>query len=56
MSIYKTPWKSFEKAIAEGVGDVTMAIVILLLIGAISDTWMASGVMAMAFMGFSGMV
>ena len=44
MSVYKTPWKDFEKAIAEGVGDVAMAIVILLLIGAISGTWMVSGV------------
>ena len=44
MTVYKTPWKVFEKGIAEGVGDVSMAIVILLLIGAISGTWMASGV------------
>ena len=44
MCVHKTPWKTFEKAVAENLGDVATAIVILLLIGAISGTWMASGV------------
>ena len=42
--LYKTPWKDFEDAIKANVGDVTTAIVILFLIGAISGTWMVSGV------------
>lgn len=41
---YKTPWKSFEKAIGSTVGEVAGAIMILLLIGAISGTWTMSGV------------
>ena len=44
MWLYKTPWKAFEKAIAAHVSDVATAIVILLLIGAISGTWMVSGI------------
>ena len=44
MWLYKTPWKEFEKAIIAHVGDVAPAIVILLLIGAISGTWTMSGV------------
>ena len=42
--LYKTPWKEFEKAVIAHVGDVAPAIVILLLIGAISGTWTMSGV------------
>lgn len=44
MSVYKTPWKEFEKAISSNVGEVAGAILILLLIGAISGTWTMSGV------------
>ena len=44
MWLYKTPWKDFEDGIKANVGDVTTAIVILFLIGAISGTWMVSGV------------
>ena len=44
MWLYKTPWKEFEKAVIAHVGDVAPAIVILLLIGAISGTWTMSGV------------
>ena len=44
MWLYKTPWKSFEKAITSHVSDVATAIVLLLLIGAISGTWMMSGI------------
>ena len=42
--LYKTPWKDFEKAAMENVGEVATAIVILFMIGAISGTWTASGV------------
>ena len=41
--LYKTPWKTFEKAIDEHVGELASAILILLLIGAISGTWTMSG-------------
>lgn len=44
MWIYKIPWKTFEKSIIEHVGEVATAILILLLIGAISGTWTMSGV------------
>ena len=44
MWLFKTPWKAFEEAIKGNIGDVTTAIVILLLIGAISGTWTASGI------------
>ena len=44
MWLYKIPWKDFEKAIVSNIGDVTPAILILFLIGAISGTWTMSGV------------
>ena len=44
MWLFKTPWKEFEAAIKSNIGDVTTAIVILFLIGAISGTWTVSGI------------
>ena len=44
MWLYKTPWATFEEAIRSNVGDVTSAIVILLLIGALSGAWTVSGI------------
>lgn len=44
MWLFKTPWKNFEHAIKGNIGDVTTAIVILLLIGAISGSWTAGGI------------
>lgn len=44
IGLYKIPWSSFEKEIVGNVGSVTGAILILLLIGAISGTWTMSGV------------
>ena len=44
MWLYKIPWKDFEKAIVSNIGDVTPAILIRFLIGAISGTWTMSGV------------
>ena len=44
MWLYKTPWTAFEEAIRSNVGDVTNAIVILLMIGALSGAWTVSGV------------
>ena len=42
--LFKTPWHEFEEAIKSNIGDVTTAIVILFLIGAISGTWTMSGI------------
>ncbi len=44
MWLYKVPWKDFEEAIKSNISDVTTAIVILFLIGAISGTWTMSGI------------
>lgn len=40
----KIPWKEFEREICGNIGNVGSAILILLLIGAISGTWTMSGV------------
>ena len=44
MGFYKKRWKDFEEAFQKNISDVAGAILILLLIGAISGTWTASGV------------
>ena len=44
MWLYKIPWKAFEEEIGKNIGNVATAILILLLIGAISGTWTMSGV------------
>ena len=44
MWLFKTPWSTFEDAIRSNVGDVTNAIVILLLIGALGGAWTVSGI------------
>lgn len=44
MWLFKIPWQDFEEAIKSNIGDVTTAIVILFLIGAISGTWTMSGI------------
>ena len=47
LCLYKTPWKTFAAALGENVGQVASAILILLLIGAVSGTWTMSGVVPM---------
>ncbi len=47
MWLFKTPWQKFEDAIRSNIGDVTTAIVILFLIGAVSGTWTMSGIVPM---------
>ncbi len=44
MWLFKVPWQDFEEEIKSNIGDVTTAIVILFLIGAISGTWTMSGI------------
>ena len=44
MVLYKTSWKVFEDSILDNITSVGTSIVILLLIGAVSGSWMISGV------------
>ena len=44
MGIYRTKWQTLEDAIIGNIRCATPAIIILLLIGAIAGTWMASGI------------
>lgn len=44
MVLYKTSWKVFEESILDNITSVGTSIVILLLIGAVSGSWMVSGV------------
>lgn len=44
MFIYKTKWENFEESIKKTIGDSSVSIIILLLIGMMSSTWMISGV------------
>lgn len=41
---YKVPWKVFEEAILDNITAVGTSILILLMIGAVSGSWMISGV------------
>ena len=44
MAFYRIPWKDYELAITNNISGVATAIIILLIIGALSGTWMISGV------------
>lgn len=44
MVFLHVPWASFEKAITKNVASVASALTILLFIGALSGTWMVSGI------------
>lgn len=44
MIFYRVPWSDIDKAISDNVKTVGSAILILFLIGAISGSWMVSGV------------
>lgn len=44
MALYRIPWKAFEDAILDNIHAVGTSILILLLIGAVSGSWMISGV------------
>ncbi len=44
MLVYHTPWEQIETAMAENIRSIGTAVVILLLIGAISGSWMVSGI------------
>ena len=44
MAGYRRPWKDFELAITNNISGVSTALIILLIIGALSGAWMVSGV------------
>jgi len=44
MIFYRIPWKEFEEGILDNIRAVGTSILILLLIGAVSGSWMISGV------------
>lgn len=44
MGILHRPWAAFEEAITRNISGVGTAIIILLIIGALSGTWVVSGV------------
>lgn len=44
MGFYKIGWKDFELAITNNITGVSTALIILLIIGALSGAWMISGV------------
>ena len=44
MAFYRIPWKDFERAITNNIAGVSTALLILLIIGALSGMWMISGV------------
>ena len=41
---YKVKWETFDNAISDNIRAVGPAIIILLLIGAVSSSWMISGI------------
>ena len=44
MTFYRIPWKNFEIAVTNNITGVATAVIILLIIGALSGVWMVSGV------------
>lgn len=44
MAVYKVPWQVMENRIIKSIASSTLSILVLLLIGALSGTWMLSGV------------
>ena len=44
MGVYKLSWTTVEHSIVSGIGEVMPSVLILLVIGALSGAWMASGI------------
>ena len=52
MVFYKVEWARIEKAIVANIKTISMALIVLLCIGAVSGSWMVSGVVpAMIYYG-----
>ena len=46
MGVLRKPWAAFEEAIVRNISGVGTAIIILLIIGALSGAWVVSGVVS----------
>lgn len=44
MALFKIPWRDFEIAITNNISGIATALILLLIIGALSGAWMISGV------------
>ena len=44
MTVYHTPWKTFESQMTKTLGDVSVTLLILLTVGMLAGSWMISGV------------
>ena len=44
MTVYKTPWHTFEQQIKSTLGEVSITLLILLCVGMLSGSWMISGI------------
>ena len=44
MSVYRVPWRTFEKQIKATLGEVSITLVILLCVGMLAGSWMISGI------------
>ena len=44
MSVYRVPWRNFEKQIKSTLGEVSITLVILLCVGMLAGSWMISGI------------
>lgn len=44
MGVYRLKWEALERSVVSSIGEVMPSILILLLIGALSGAWMASGI------------
>ena len=44
ITVHKAHWLEFEKAIRHNISNTATAIIVLLVIGALSSAWMISGV------------
>ena len=44
MTVYHTPWKTFEHQMTKTIGDVSVTLLILLTVGMLAGSWMVSGV------------
>lgn len=51
IAFYRVPWKDYELAITNNISGVATAIIILLIIGALSGAWMISGIVPLIYYG-----
>lgn len=44
MTVYRIPWKTFERQIKKTLGEVSITLLILLCVGMLGGSWMVSGI------------